>query len=424
MEIDKIEESVDKLRKPKRRGHAVRKRTIVMVMALLIGALMITATAGLLTYYGKIETTVNVEQSLRLDKMVYSTGYDDITINNDVGNIAAGCCKWGDCHDLHLHSQACDPISVKISSVVSPTDGGLTTMIAAEVQGAGVDCSDYTVPSGTVSVIDASNLVAKAADGAKETLIVKNGVVGSTVISSGGDTIVAKNYLGVTLQAGIHIASDGTTVKGFRIKPGNPAAGGGTEGIYLDNYKDIVIECNDIDGTGVTGQTIGIETLKGATGYSNIVIKNNKIHDLRTGIYTNPHTGTIDIEHNYFKDCTAGIGGACGANVEYNVFDWDGEALGLDDGMSTRNLVAKHNNFYGDAAVNNYGTIGQNALNNWWDCDGIDISGNVNAGWNTWAHDDVITLEPNETVHFMIQYCTLGNAFGSYTSTVKFLPHT
>jgi hypothetical protein len=392
---------------------------IIMVLAVLVAGSMIAAGA-LLNYYGKIETTVNVEQSLRLDGMVYSSGYDDITIDNDIGDLVAGCCEWGGCHNLHLHSQACDPISVEVSSVVSPSDGGLTTTIAAEVQGAGMDCSDYTVPSGTE--IAASELVAKAKDGTKQTLIVQDGTVSSTVISSDGDIIVAETYLGVTLQAGIQITADGATVKGFVINPGEIL--GEIIGVYIGDdpsatLSDVEISCNEIYGTG-TGR--GMVLVTGET-YSNIVIENNKIHDLTTGIYTNPHTGTIDIEHNYFNGCTAGIGGACEANVKYNVFDWDGEAIGVDDLLSPRNLLIKYNNFYGDAAVNNYGTNGQNALNNWWDCDGIDISGNVNAGWHTWSHGEIITLDPNETVHFMIQYCTPNNAVGSYTSTVKFLPH-
>jgi len=389
----------------------------VLVAVMFIGV----ASAAYLTNYGNITATVDVEQSIRLDGMVYGDG-SGLTVDDSIGTLVAGC-EWGKCHDLHLHSQASNPVSTKVSSVVSPDDGGLTTMIAAEVQGAGVDCSDYTVPSGTE--IEATELVAKASDTITETLIVNDGTVSPTVISSDGDTIVAKNYLGVTLDDGIQITANGATVKGFVIKP--TVLLGETWCVYLGTtsgatLSNVVISCNEIDGLS-TATSSGMVLVTGET-YNNILIENNKIHDLTTGIYINPHTGTINIEHNYFKDCAAGIGGASGANVRYNVFDWDGEAIGLDDVVSPRSLVLRYNNFLGDAAVKNYGTNGQYALNNWWDCDGIDISGDVNAGWNTWLHDDVITLDPNETVYFMIQYCTPDNAVGSYTSTVTFLPHS
>jgi len=178
-----------------------------------------------------------------------------------------------------------------------------------------------------------------------------------------------------TISAGIGITADGVTVKGFKITPANPGAGGGMEGIYLGSgAANADIEYNEIDGTGFSGQVIGIETT--GADYTGTIIQNNVIHDLTTGIYTNSHTGTISIQYNEIYNTVAGIGGLTGANVRYNVFHNNGEAIGADN--SYGNSVIEFNNFLDDA-VNAYQNASVIAKNNWWgDFDPSDqVTGNV-----------------------------------------------
>jgi len=395
-----------------------------IVLTLLVAVMFIgIASAQLLTHYGEVKTTVNVEQSLRLDGKVYKDGYPDITVADDIGTLVAGC-KWGGCHNLHLHSQAINPVSTKVSSVVLPNDGGLTTMIAAEVQGAGADLGAYVPPSTGTEV---AGTIQDAIDAASssDVIVVPTGTYNEQVTINKPITLAAKDGQGTAIIDGaVQISSDDVVLTGFTINP-NPILGentciylGTTSGATLNNVE---VSYNELDGTGVVGYLRGVLSVSGMT-YSNILIENNKIHDLTTGIYTNPHTGKIDIKYNEIYNTVAGIGGFTGATVEYNVFYDNDEAIGADS--SYQNAILRYNNFLGDEIVKDYGVTGTlDALNNWWGCDGIDISGNVNAGWNTWVHDNVITLDPNETVYFMIQYCTPDNAVGSYTSTVTFLPH-
>ena len=79
MEIDKIEKNVDNLGKPKRRhGHAVRKRTIVMVLAVLIVVGSMIASGALVGYLSNTVTT-EVTVSSPIEQLVsesYGSGYD------------------------------------------------------------------------------------------------------------------------------------------------------------------------------------------------------------------------------------------------------------------------------------------------------------------------------------------------------------
>ena len=180
-----------------------------------------------------------------------------------------------------------------------------------------------------------------------------------------------------TISAGIGIGASNVTIKGFKILPANPGAGGGIEGIYLPSAINVTIEYNEIDGTGFSGQVIGIETVSGAN-YADVKIENNVIHDLTTGIYTNLHTGIIDIQYNEIYNTVVGVGGVTGANVKYNVFHDNGEAIGADSSYTTDSVI-KYNNFWGDMVkdYNSGKTIV--AENNWWgDFDPSDqVSGNV-----------------------------------------------
>ncbi|XOB41682.1 MAG: hypothetical protein ACKKMS_03125 [Candidatus Nealsonbacteria bacterium] len=250
--------------------------------------------------------------------------------------------------------------------------------------GAGADLSSYEPPTNcTVTTSHINQAIDSASEGdvicvvpGNYTYDYENGVVdvdqnGVTIASTEGPDKT-------TISAGIQISVDGVTVKGFKIVP-SPVLGE-ESGVYLmPVLSNITVSDNMIEGQG-SGRGVLLGLHGSGAAYNSVSIENNVIHDLGTGIYTNSHTGIIDIQYNTFVDCTAGIGGANNANVKYNKFDWDGEAIGLDDLVSPRKLVIKYNNFLGGAAVNNYGNNGQDATNNWWgDFDPSDqVSGKVN----------------------------------------------
>jgi hypothetical protein len=142
----------------------------------------------------------------------------------------------------------------------------------------------------------------------------------------------------------VQIDSSDVTVTGFIINPGDVPADPGNIGVFLNgSLSNIEISYNDIDGTGV-GDDRGVLTTLGST-YSNVVIDNNLIRNLITGVYLNPHTGNIDITNNDIDDNVAGVGGFTSATVTHNEFDGNtDEAIGADssyDGTS----IASFNNF-------------------------------------------------------------------------------
>ena len=252
--------------------------------------------------------------------------------------------------------------------------------------GAGTDLNRYEAPAncdinvnpGTYSRITQA-ISAATAD---QTICVgpgnySTGWEGGAIDVNKGVTIASTDGPGsTTISAGIKISADNVTVKGFKIIPADPGAGGGKEGIYL--IKKATIEYNEIDGTGVSGQVIGIEVETGGDR-SGTLIQNNVIHDLTTGIYTNTHTGTIDIQYNEIYNTVAGLGGLTAADVQFNKFYKNSEAVGADDSYSTSTATLKNNEFLGDIVKNYSSGTTIVAENNWWgDFDPSDqVSGNV-----------------------------------------------
>lgn len=86
--ISEVENGVDNLFSPQpkrsRRGLGVRRKTVVSIFAVFIAATLI-ASAGLLSYYGSIETTANVQQSVVIDGNNW-----DVPITHDF-DVMAGC---------------------------------------------------------------------------------------------------------------------------------------------------------------------------------------------------------------------------------------------------------------------------------------------------------------------------------------------
>ncbi len=400
----------NKSKKIGRRGKIV---LTVLVAVMFIGI----ASAQLLTYYGKVETTVSVKQSVRLDNRVYSTGYGDITANDDIGDIVAGNCEWGKNHWLSLESGAQNPVYVTVDKW-SNANGEFTTFIAGEVDaGPGTYVAptswDIEVPTDYPTITEA---IASAAGG--ELIGVRTGTYPEIVTVDKGVTLKAINPINKPVVDAFHITADDVTVSGFKIT--TDIVSGEQAGVYLDpELNNIEVSYNEICDVG-SGRGVLLGTYASGAAYSNVRIENNVMHNLGSGIYINSHTGIIDIFYNEFYNCEAGIGGLTDANVRRNTFHDNGEAIGADD--SYQSTVIKYNNFLGDDRVKNYGnTVTVVARENWWGYDGIDVEGNVDATWFEWEDDDTITLQPGERKDFKIQYCADSMGVGDgFTASVSF----
>jgi hypothetical protein len=115
----------------------------------------------------------------------------------------------------------------------------------------------------------------------------------------------------------------------------------------------------------------------------------------------------------------AGIGGLTIAEVEYNVFHDNSEAIGADS--TTASYTIKYNHFLGEDAVKDYGASSTvDATNNWWGLDGVDYEGNVDA---TYMVKTDKTLDAGEFDTFgIINEFDVRLAPDQYTITVGVLP--
>ncbi|MFH1990535.1 MAG: hypothetical protein ABIJ19_01635 [Patescibacteria group bacterium] len=237
--------------------------------------------------------------------------------------------------------------------------------------GAGVDLSTYVAPTNctvTVSGTKIRDAITAASSGAvicvapgnysaawegPTPLVVNQSV---TIASTGGPSVT-------TVGVGFQIAANNVTIKGFKITPG--AMPGSTAAVYLNNnLSGISVSYNEIDGLSMSNSR-GIETVYNGSYPSAISFDHNKIHHLATGIYTNPHNGNpFSIKYNEIYNTVAGIGGLTGADVQFNKFHNNSEAVGADNSYDATTL--KNNEFLAGDMVKNYGnTVIVNAANNW-----------------------------------------------------------
>ncbi|MBI2098281.1 MAG: hypothetical protein HYT49_01295 [Candidatus Wildermuthbacteria bacterium] len=238
----------------------------------------------------------------------------------------------------------------------------------------GADLSSYVAPDPSQCdvTVHSGESIATAVAGASQnnTVCVEAGTYNETVpIEIVGLSLVGASPVTTTINGGVIINADGVTVTGFKVIPGNTE--GSVAGFYLKEAADNArISFNDIDGTGiVVGDPRGILNVIG-TDIGGVLIDNNFIHDLTTGIYTNPHTGSLwTISNNDIDDNLAGIGQWNGANVLNNEFEHTAagsEAIGVDNAWDANGGVANFNNFLNGTMINQYGVIAGtiNAENN------------------------------------------------------------
>jgi len=194
-----------------------------------------------------------------------------------------------------------------------------------------------------------------------------------TIASTGGPSVT-------TVGVGFQIAANSVTIKGFKITPG-VVSGNALTAVYLNTgLTNITVSFNEIDGSSISGTTRGIETIYNGSYPNGISFDHNKIHDATTGIYTNPHSGNpFVIKYNEIYNTVAGIGGLTGADVQFNKFYDNSEAVGADSSYSASTATLKNNEFLGDMVKNYSSGTTIVAENNWWgDFNPSDqVSGNV-----------------------------------------------
>jgi len=397
-----------------------RKKLILLILGL--AALVGTVSAAVLQFFGQVEMTATVEQAVLLDGINITKMPIKETATVAGGEVLYGC-HW-------LQSQTSVPVTVQFETTYSPdlTDNEIVTEIL-EIFDEAYPAS-YTPPTtynikvpGNYDTISAA--IAAATGG--EVIAVEAGTYDEELTIDKGITLASLGGPASTvIKGGIHITADNVKVTGFTINPRTIM--GEMSCIYLAPYRsNIEISFNDLNRGSIAGKVVGIVlgVFGGASSYTNVRIVHNKIHDLTTGIYINPHDGVVEINHNEIYNCEAGIGGATRAKIEYNTFhdnfnSWSGwyEAIGADD--TAVELTIQYNNFLGDDAVAMYGTGTISALNNWWDCDGIDVHGNVDASYM--IKTDFI-LQPYETDWFCIRYTFAVDIYpGTYTITTTVKP--
>ena len=121
----------------RRRRIGMRKRTAVSIFAVLFIALALTASAALLTYYGKVETTATVSQSILVD------GNDWTNPVLDSFDVTGGCtvCKYH-----WIRNNACIDGTVSLDTVISSP--GVTVTYKDSVHLENKDPSGWTIISG------------------------------------------------------------------------------------------------------------------------------------------------------------------------------------------------------------------------------------------------------------------------------------
>ena len=116
----------------------MKKTTKILgiVAVLALSAMMVSA--GILTYYGKVETTANVQQSVVLDGNNY-----DMVVEKDIST-TAGCCV---CHPHYLKNRAC--VDAPVDMTCSSDSAYEVLFLAPPVEDYELDESDFYKRGGT-----------------------------------------------------------------------------------------------------------------------------------------------------------------------------------------------------------------------------------------------------------------------------------
>jgi len=381
----------------------ISKKMLLSVFAVLIAGTLI-ASAGLLTYYGTIETKANVEQSV-----VLWDGSDWVNYNTPIEkdfDVTGGSCECF-AHSILNRAEVEAPIDIteSINAYGKGPEGVGVEYIVGYWNVAGhtfpsldnYDC-DLVVPTDYSDIQYVFNNNA-AEEG--DVICVQSGTYNGFTVDVDGVTVVSD---GATIEGQIKINANDVTIEGFEV---------------IDAYDNAIWLMQ-----GITGATI----------------RNNYIHDTEdkinyedssTGIYleSGAMTDTV-IEYNTIEYNFAGIGGTEDfvGEINYNVIKNNDEGIGVGfNGFSTYRNIFENNVADFRVYVDNLNPI--DGKDNYYGCDGPVIDYKDTTGsWVNAKHetlDSSFTLQPGEQIDFVIQYCFDINIMpGAYDITTKFVPVT
>jgi hypothetical protein len=381
----------------------MKKSTKVLgVLAILVASTLVVS-AGLLSFYGKVETTANVEQSVVL--WDGSEWKEDNTAVSEDFDVTGGSCECF-AHSIlnRAEVEALIDIQESINAYGKGPDGVDVEYIVGYWNVAGhtfpslddYEC-DLEVPTTEYSDIQYvfNNNTAKEGD----VICVQSGTYNGFTVDVDGVTIVSN---GATVEGQIKINANNVTIEGFEV---------------IDAYDNAIWLMQ-----GITGATI----------------RNNYIHDTEdkinyedssTGIYleSGAMTDTV-IEYNTIEYNFAGIGGTEDfvGEINYNVIKNNDEGIGVGyNGFSTYRNIFENNVADFRVYVNGLDPI--DGKDNYYGCDGPVIDYKETTGsWVNAQHETLgpsFTLQPGEQLDFIIQYCfDIAIIPGTYDITTTFAP--
>lgn len=140
MKIKKIEEYIDSLDGPVGKNRSKRRTKYLTVMlVLIVSATLVSAT--LLTYFGEVQTTITVQQSIQID----GNNWDAPILHEFEG--VGGCCY---CFEHEITNNGCDGIWLDWNHWGVPDMEG----IEVGMKECGSSCCDHILESLEVSVLD------------------------------------------------------------------------------------------------------------------------------------------------------------------------------------------------------------------------------------------------------------------------------
>ena len=325
----------------------------IPLAVLLIGVLVVGGvTAVLISYFGQIETTMEVEQGLRLDDEAW-----DEPVEKSFSTTSAEAKTFLTEHELVSTASVDVTVDFDLSCKADEPNScdDINHKIVDNFNEAGIQ--DYTVPTCNVTVTTGDTIQSG----------IDKAVAGDVVCVEAGTYTES-----VTINKGIHLVADGTVILNGHILITN-------NNVIVEGFKIVYDDSNTH-----TSKTRGILLDTGNT--VNVVIKNNNIVDFATGISPGGKQAhaTLVIENNVIEQSDAGIGSTENfkGTVRYNVLKNNDEGIGIGDDKLT---------IYGNKFLDNVADIrvhvnglDVNATNNYFE-NGINIdyttttTSNVNA---------------------------------------------
>ena len=318
---------------------------VLIVIGLLFAGL---GSAALLTFYGTITTTVDVDQAITL------TGGD--CTGNSCADSPTGVYSGDTVFSnlFTLTNLASTPRDVQLTTEYNPTivTGEIVTKYLEYFDDAGIQ--DYNVPGCDITVTGGNSIttaITGAVDG--NVICVETGnydgfIVNKplTLVASGDVTV---NTNGPSSASGmIQVASDDVTIEGF---------------IVDSDTKNYAVE-------------LGIS-------YTGIVLRNNEFIGNTHGLYINPTSAGPLVENNKFDVLGVAIGsdGHLGTIIKQNVFT-NNIAAEVMGASGTYTVTFTENNIFTDAPLADYSGAGFDASDNYF-AEGIHTVGTVTADWMT-----------------------------------------